>query len=81
MIARAGGISRLITLVRVGDDVQKEKVASALWSLAMSDENQKLIGDAGGIPLLVTLARHGNDNRKENSVAALTYLSAPAIHR
>jgi hypothetical protein len=65
----------LVSLVRDGNDVQKQKAAGALWGLSMNAENKVEIASCGGIRPLVALVRDGNDVQKENAAAALWNLS------
>jgi hypothetical protein len=48
LIAQAGAIAPLVTLVQSGTAGQKKHAAGALRSLAANDENQVLIAQAGG---------------------------------
>ena len=50
LIAQAGAIAPLVTLVQSGTDGQKKQAAGALRNLAANDENQVLIAQAGGSP-------------------------------
>jgi vacuolar protein 8 len=55
LIAQAGAIAPLVTLVQSGTAGQKENAAAALMNLTASAENQVLIAQAGAIAPLVTL--------------------------
>ena len=48
MIAQAGAIAPLVTLVQSGTAGQKEQAAGALRNLALNAENKVLIAQAGG---------------------------------
>ena len=48
LIAQAGAIAPLVTLVQSGTAGQKEHAAGALRNLAKNAENQVLIAKAGG---------------------------------
>ena len=48
LIAQAGAIAPLVTLVQSGTDGQKEQAAGALRILALNAENMVLIAQAGG---------------------------------
>jgi vacuolar protein 8 len=48
LIAQAGAIAPLVTLVQSGTAGQKEYAAGALRSLAYNAENKVLIAQAGG---------------------------------
>ncbi len=48
LIAQAGAIAPLVTLVQSGTDDQKEIAAAALRTLAVNAENKVLIAQAGG---------------------------------
>ena len=74
LIAQAGAIAPLVTLLQSGTAGQKENAANALWSLARNAENQVLIAQAGAIAPLVTLVQSGTDGQKENATGALQSL-------
>jgi hypothetical protein len=48
LIAQAGAIAPLLTLVQSGTAGQKEHAADALANLALNVENQVFISQAGG---------------------------------
>jgi vacuolar protein 8 len=48
LIAQAGAIAPLVTLVQSGTAGQKEQAAGALKNLAANAENKVLIAQAGG---------------------------------
>jgi hypothetical protein len=76
LIASWGGVPPLVTLVRDGNDAQKEKAAGALWSVSANNaDNKLLIASCGGVPPLVTLVRDGTDAQKEKAAGALWNLA------
>ena len=75
LIAQAGAIAPLVTLVQSGTDRQKESAAWALRNLALNDENQVLIAQAGAIAPLVTLVQSGTDGQKEYAAGTLWNLA------
>jgi vacuolar protein 8 len=75
LIAQAGAIAPLVTLVQSGTDRQKEHAAGALRNLAINDENNVLIAQAGAIAPLVTLVQSGTDRQKEYAAGALRNLA------
>jgi tRNA A-37 threonylcarbamoyl transferase component Bud32 len=68
-------IPKLVKLVTLGSDNQKEKAAAALWQLAANSADQETIASAGGIPPLVELVGSGSYHQKEKAAGALWYLS------
>jgi hypothetical protein len=74
LIAQAGAIVPLVTLVQSGTDGQKEHAARALRNLADNDENKVLIAQAGAIAPLVTLVQSGTAGQKEQAAGALRNL-------
>jgi hypothetical protein len=75
LIAQAGAIAPLVTLVQSGTAGQKRKAAGALRWLAFNDENEVLIAQAGAIAPLVTLVQSGTDGQKEEAAGALRWLA------
>ncbi|KAL4145008.1 hypothetical protein PRNP1_012682 [Phytophthora ramorum] len=71
----AGGIPPLVTLMRIGNDEQKEEASRALWILAMNNKNIEKIAAAGEITTLVALLRSGNKVQKEKAAGALWILA------
>jgi hypothetical protein len=60
-------------MARDGTATQKEKVASALGSLAQgNDRNQNAIREGGGVAALVAMARDGTATQKEQAASALS---------
>ena len=74
LIAQAGAIAPLVTLVQSGTAGQKEQAAAALHNLAWNDENQVLIAQAGAIAPLVTLVQSGTAGQKKQAAWALKNL-------
>ena len=74
-IASAGGVIPLVGLVTNGNEMGKERAASALWHLSVDAVNQVAIAKAGGIPPIVQLLDDGTQQAHEHAVAALARLS------
>ena len=74
-IAAAGGVIPLVGLVTNGNQMGKERAASALWHLSVDVVNQVAIAKAGGIPPIVQLLDDGTKQAHEHAVAALARLS------
>ena len=74
-IAAAGGVIPLVGLVTNGNQMGKERAASALWHLSVDTVNQVAIAKAGGIPPIVQLLDDGTVQAHEHAVAALARLS------
>jgi hypothetical protein len=71
-IARAGGISPLVMLLRHGSPAGKEAAAGALLELAFDDDNKVLIASAGGIGPLLQLLESGDEMAMETAAGAPT---------
>ena len=74
-IAAAGGVIPLVGLVTNGNQMGKERAASALLHLSVDAVNQVLIAKAGGIPPIVQLLDDGTEQAHEYAVAALARLA------
>ena len=76
MIADAGGIAPLVTLLGSGATVQaRENAAGALWHLALDISNQVTIARFNGISPLVTLLDDGTPTAHKHAAAALSRLA------
>jgi len=75
-IAAAGGIPCLVSLVSNGNQMGKERAASALCYLSSLHANCEMIARAGGLPPLVQLLDDENtEHAHEHAVAALARLA------
>lgn len=74
-IAAAGGVIPLVGLVTNGNQMGKERAASALLHLSVDSVNQQQIAKAGGIPPLVNLLDDGTEQAHAHAVAALARLA------
>jgi hypothetical protein len=80
LIAQAGAIAPLVTLVQSGTEGQKENAAGALRSLSANNaENKVLIAQAGAIAPLVTLVQSGTAGQKEYVAGVLSNLAVNAL--
>ncbi|KAG7382132.1 hypothetical protein PHYPSEUDO_005208 [Phytophthora pseudosyringae] len=75
VIAQAGGIRRLVPLLRTGTDAQKAHAATALGWLANLDENRLEMARKGAVAYLVALVGGGTQEQKENAAFALSFLA------
>lgn len=75
LIAAAGAISPLVTLLKNGTDDSIEQAAGALATLAGNAENIKAIAAAGAIDALVSLLRNGTKGHKNAAAGALANLA------
>ena len=80
-VAKAGGIPRLIGLLKQCLPSLDRDVAGALWSLAADSTNQVAIANDGGIPPLVTLLKHGKREAQETAAGAVHALAKTPANR
>ena len=74
-IAAAGGVIPLVGLVTNGNEMGKERAASALWHLSVDAVNQVAIAKTGGIPPIVQLLDDGTQQAHEHAIACLARLA------
>ena len=74
-IAEAGGVIPLVGLVTNGNQMGKERAASALLHLSVDVVNQLQIAKVGGIPPIVQLLDDGTEQAHEHAVSALARLA------
>ncbi|XP_039145199.1 U-box domain-containing protein 15 [Dioscorea cayenensis subsp. rotundata] len=75
LIARNGGIPRLVGLLYSPDSVMQENAVTALLNLSINEANKKTISEEGAIPAVIELLNNGTIEAKENAAATLFSLS------
>ncbi|CAA0827733.1 U-box domain-containing protein 15 [Striga hermonthica] len=75
LIASAGGLPPLVSLLSYSDPETQQHIVTALLNLSLDEANKKLIAREGAIPAIIQVLRKGTQEAKENSAAAIFSLS------
>ncbi|KAG6552763.1 hypothetical protein Mapa_005711 [Marchantia paleacea] len=75
IIANAGAIKPLVSLLKSSDAKTQENAVTALLNLSINDNNKSEIASAGAIDPLVNVLKVGNAQAMENAAATLFSLS------